>query len=127
MNQKELENVMKLAPLERYKYFIKKVADFEELWTIVDENGEYVIASVDDKILISFWSAQEFISSNLNEDWSDCKPFKLSLDDLADKVLDYIAENGHLLNIFPINGRSGFVVDLEEFSNDLAQELKKYE
>ncbi|WP_318580752.1 hypothetical protein [Flavobacterium columnare] len=41
-----------LQPIERYKYFIKKVADYEELWTIVDVNGDYALSDIDDKTLI---------------------------------------------------------------------------
>ncbi|WP_336690599.1 MULTISPECIES: DUF2750 domain-containing protein [unclassified Chryseobacterium] len=127
MNQKQIENILKLEPQKRYEYFIRKVADFEELWTIVDENGDYALSSVDDKTLVSFWSAEEFIGSNLDDEWSNCKTLKLSLDDLTDEVLPYIADNDYLMNIFPINGRSGFIVDLEEFSRDFTEELKKYE
>lgn len=127
MNNKKLENILKLEPYKRYGHFIRKIADFEELWTIVDENGDYAISTVDDKTLISFWPEEEFIVSNLNDEWSDCKALKLSLDDLADEVLPYVAEHNHLINVFPINGRSGFIVDLIEFSRDFTEELKKYE
>lgn len=127
MNSKQIENILKLEPQKRYEYFIRKVADFEELWTIVNEDGDYALSSVYDKTLVSFWSAEEFIESNLEEDWSNCKALKLSLDDLTDVVLPYIADNDYLINIFPINGRSGFIVDLEEFSRDFTEELKKYE
>ncbi|QYS91746.1 DUF2750 domain-containing protein [Flavobacterium covae] len=74
MNAKEIKNVSVLQPIERYKYFIKKVADYEELWTIVDVNGDYALSDIDDKTLISFWSAKEFINSNLEEGWKECTP-----------------------------------------------------
>lgn len=41
MNPKAIENIQKLEPFQRYQHFIKRVADFEELWTIVDEEGNY--------------------------------------------------------------------------------------
>jgi len=53
MHSKEIENILKLEPQKRYEYFIRKIADFEELWTIVDENEDYAISSVDGKTLIS--------------------------------------------------------------------------
>ncbi|MCH4828225.1 DUF2750 domain-containing protein [Flavobacterium columnare] len=91
MNAKEIKNVSVLQPIERYKYFIKKVADYEELWTIVDVNGDYALSDIDDKTLISFWSAKEFINSNLEEGWKECTPKKLTLDDLEDEIFDLIA------------------------------------
>lgn len=34
MHSKEIENVISLEPIERYKYFIKKVADWEVFFTL---------------------------------------------------------------------------------------------
>ena len=125
MNPKEKENILKLEPFKRYQYFIKKIADFEELWTIVDENKNYAISEIDDHSLISFWTAEEFILSNLNNGWENCKPLKLSLEDLDEELFEIIASENYLINVFPINGKSGFVVSLEEFKRDLDEELDK--
>ncbi|WP_223560445.1 DUF2750 domain-containing protein [Chryseobacterium lathyri] len=127
MNSKEIENVLKLEPFKRYEYFIKKVADFEQLWTIVDEDGDYAISEVDEFSLITFWPAEEFVSLDLQEDWEDCTPLKLTLDDLRDNIFDVINSENYLINVFPVNGTSGFVVNLEEFSRDLNEELNKIE
>ncbi|MED1470047.1 hypothetical protein [Bacillus salipaludis] len=35
-DQKEFESVIKQPPNIRYKYFIKKVVDFEEVWGLFD-------------------------------------------------------------------------------------------
>jgi hypothetical protein len=127
MNSKEIENILKLDPLKRYQYFIKKIADFEELWTIVDEDGNYALSDIDDYTLISFWSAEEFVTSNLNEGWQNCKPVKLTLDDLEDDLFEIIESENYLINIFPIDGKSGFVVNYNEFRRDLDEELDKIE
>lgn len=125
MNPKEKENILKLEPFKRYQYFIKKIADFEELWTIVDENEDYAISEIDDLNFISFWTTEEFIYSNLEEGWKNCKPLKLSLDDLENELFEIIAAENYLINVFPINGKSGFVVSMEEFRRDLDEELDK--
>jgi len=36
-------------------------------------------------------------------------------------------ENNYLINVFPMNNKTGFVVSLEEFERDLSEELKNYE
>ncbi len=127
MHLKEIESVSKLSPLERYKYFIKKIADFEEIWTIIDENGDYALSDIDDKVLISFWSAKEFIYSNLEGGWEKCVPKILSFDDLENEIFDLVASEDYLINVFPVNGKSGFVVELDEFAKDLSDELKNYQ
>ncbi len=127
LDQREISNVSNLEPFKRYQYFIKKIADFEELWTIVDSNGDIALAEIKDNVLISFWTAEEFIYSNLEGSWEDCNPFKITLNDLKEKIVDEISKGNYLLNIFPVNGKSGFIVNLEEFIRDLNEELENYE
>jgi hypothetical protein len=126
MNQKEFDSVISLKSFERYKYFIKKVADFEELWTIINVDGDYALSDVEDNVMITFWPKPKYITSNLTDGWENCKPKKLTLDDLENDIFDLIASHNFLINIFPVNGKSGFIVDLNEFARDLGEELKKY-
>lgn len=126
MNLKEFNNIINLTPIDRYKYFIKKVADFEELWTIIYSDGNYALSDIEDNVMISFWPKPEYITSNLTNGWENCNPKKLTLDDLEDEIFDLIASQNYLINVFPINGKSGFIVDLQEFARDLSDELKKF-
>lgn len=42
-------------------------------------------------------------------------------------MFEIINTENYLINVFPVNGRSGFVVSLEEFDRDLQEELDKIE
>ncbi|MCL6265158.1 DUF2750 domain-containing protein [Flagellimonas myxillae] len=127
LNSKEIESVSKLEPFKRYNYFIKKIADFEEIWTIVDKHGELALSDIEENTLISFWTAEAFIKSNLYGNWENCIPFKITLDDFEDIFAPLIVDNNYLINVFPVNGKSGFVVNLDEFIRDLNDELEKYQ
>lgn len=126
LNKNEIENVSKLDSFKRYKYFIKKVADFEELWTLVDKNEDLALSEIENNSLVSFWTAEEFIKSNLDNGWKECVPLKISLDYFEETIIPFIIENDYLINIFPVNGRSGFVVNINEFIRDLNEELENY-
>ncbi len=41
MIMEDEKNIVSLEPIERYKYFIKKIADSEKLFTLIDEMGLY--------------------------------------------------------------------------------------
>jgi len=41
MHPDKLKSIQDLSPQDRYGYFIRKVADFEEVWLIHDD-GQYV-------------------------------------------------------------------------------------
>lgn len=127
LHPKEIENVSRLKPFDRYQYFIRKVADFEEFWTIVDEKGDFALSKIDKSTLVSFWTAEEFAQINLDDGWANCVPFKLDLDNFEEAIIPMIEENNYLINVFPANGKSGFVVNLDEFLRDLNNELEQYE
>lgn len=127
INPKELENVSRMKPFDRYEYFIRKVADFQELWTIVDEEGEVALSEIKDNKLVSFWTSEPFIESNLSGGWKNCSAFKLHLEDLDETIFPLISDNNYLINVFPVNGKSGFVVNIDEFIRDLNEELEQYE
>jgi hypothetical protein len=75
MNQKEFESVIKQPPNIRYEYFIKKVADYEEVWGLYDD-GWATAQDDDGNILIPFFPKKELqnavplmsgINSKLNQ------------------------------------------------------------
>lgn len=126
INKKAFENIKNLKPFDRYKFFIKRIADYQELWTIINKSKKLALAHVDDNTMVSFWPMKDFIKDNLDGNWKDCKPLKIDLDYLEEKVIPLILENNYLINIFPIDGKSGFVVNIDEFVRDLNEELEKY-
>jgi len=125
MNHHELENVSRLSPKSRYDYFIRKIADFEELWTIIDANSDFTLAEIENNTVISFWTHEAFIESNLTPDWADCIPFKMDIDTLQDIVIPLIRQNNYLINVFPVDSRMGYIVALNDFVNDLNEELEQ--
>ena len=127
LRKEEVENVSKLDPFKRYQYFIKKVADFEELWVLENDNGDIAISEVDDHVLLSLWSAPEFAATCQQGIWEQYRPVKLALDDLEDDIFPLVEDEGYLLDVFPVHGRSGFVVSLDEFIRDMDEELERYE
>lgn len=126
ITSKEIESVSKLSPFERYNYFIKRVADFEIIYTLVDGNNGLAIADIENKSLLSFWSAEEYAILNAVNEWKDYKPKKITLEEFEDSFIDLIIEKEYLLNIFPMNNKTGFVVNVHEFARDLASEMEKY-
>lgn len=125
MNQKEIDNVILLQPFERYQYTINKVADWEELFTLVDENNDYVLSELDEHKLFPIWSAKEFAELCKTNGWESYEIKKLSLDDLENEIINFITEKKCLINVFPVNENTGFVVSLKEFIRDLNEELDK--
>ena len=47
MRNSKIDNVINLTASERYDYFIRKVADFEEVWGLKDAEGWALMGSED--------------------------------------------------------------------------------
>ncbi|MDD5184091.1 MAG: DUF2750 domain-containing protein [Paludibacter sp.] len=126
VNPKEIESVTSLVPIERYRYFLKKVADSEELYLLEYENGEYATSELDGNILIPLWSAKEFAELCRINGWGKCNIKEISLENFEDELIDIITESSYLINVFPVFEKTGFIVDVDEFALDLSDELKNY-
>lgn len=121
-----LYDLQQLPPLDRYHYFINTLAETGELWTLIDENGNFALFEVEHTTVISFWPEEHFIESNLTPDWIDCIPFKLDMDALEETVIPFIRQNKHQINIFPVDAKIGHIVALNDFVTDINRELENY-
>lgn len=125
MNPKEIEKVISLEPFERYKYFIKKVADWEVFFTMLDDEGQYVLSELDEYKLFPVWSAKEYAELCKVSGWENYKIKELNLNDLENEIINFITQKDCLINVFPVYDKTGFPVDLQEFIRDLNEELEK--
>lgn len=126
LTDKEVEAILKLEPYDRYQYFIKRVADSEQMFTIVDNEDNWALADVQGKEVFSVWSAPDFAVLFAIGDWESFSVKEITIEQLEDDIIDEIENNGYLINVFPIIGRSGFVVDIIEFAKDINNEMRKY-
>jgi hypothetical protein len=125
ISQKEVDNVLKLSPLERYKYTVKWVADGGVIYTLARQ-GTIAIANLENQQVVSFWSAEVFASLSAKGAWSGYEVMKINLEVFEAEVMPLISKEAYLLNIFSVEDKSGFVVGLDEFITDLHEELSNY-
>lgn len=126
VTEKEVAAVSLLTPFNRYQYFIKRVADSERLYTLIDADRQWAISELEGNDLFPVWSAREFAEQNAIEQWSGFSVKEVTIEQFEDDVIDEIEENGYLINVFPVKEKSGFIVKLIEFARDLNEEMRKY-
>ena len=119
----ENDNISNKSPKLRYAYFLQKIAQSKELWTLVDSEGAFALFEVENTIVISLWSDEAYIGSNLTPDWADCIPFKLDMDTLEEILIPLIRQNSYLINVFPVDSRVGHIVSLTDFITDINRKL----
>ena len=100
-----------LKPPGRYQYTAKKVVDFEASYTLTHADGTWAPAEAERNTLVSLWPAAVYAELNAVGSWQGCLPRMLTLEELMSTRTVSFGENGFLVNVFSINGKTGFVVN----------------
>lgn len=124
MYDKKKLSILKSNGKERYKYFLKKVAEYEEVWGLYDDGWA---TSEDDEgnILIPFWPTKEYAEYCANKEWERYQPKKINLSEFIEKWIPGMIKNHQSISIFS-NGIDTISVDLIGLKNDLEHELENY-
>ena len=101
-------------------------------WDLLDKSKRpktiyyKITPEIENKILLPIWPAKEFVEICKINGWENCNVKEITLEEFENDIIDYISESGYLINVFPVLERTGFIVDLDEFAEDLSNELNKY-
>ncbi|MBT2682843.1 DUF2750 domain-containing protein [Bacillus sp. ISL-37] len=124
MNQREFEAVIRQPAAIRYEYFIKKTADYEEVWGLYDEGW----ATAQDDLgntLLPFFPNEKFAETFAKKEWEGFSPKRIELDYFLEKWLPGMKSDGVKPSIFPTDTDSA-VIDVDTLIEDLEAELEKY-
>ena len=127
MHQKELENVFKLEPRKRYEYFIKKVADFEEVWGLRQGDGWASTGDENAREYIAFWPKKEFADLCAKEEWQNYYAESIQLEEFIEQWLTGMGEDKVMASIFPNFLDNSVIVEPKQLLEHLNQELELYE
>lgn len=125
INSDKIRNIFALKPKDRYGYFLRRVADFEEVFIIIDSKGDFVMIGSDNIEAIPVFPEKEFAKLFLIEDWKKYKIKKYSIDSFLN-LLDKLFEDGILIAGFPNLDLKTVTPTAEEVKNHLLFELEKY-
>jgi len=127
MNDKEFESVISLNESERYTYFIKKVADWEEVWSLWSKDG-WVLASDDSGHQhVPVWPHERFAAACILDEWAENEPRKIELSDWIERWIPGMIRDKRIVSVFPApNGKSISVLP-ERLKDDLEEEISLYE
>ena len=79
INQQQIDNVLALPAAERYGHFIRRVADWEELWGLRAEDGWVTLGSDDGSKCLPFWPHPEYAQLLATSEWRGAAPERLEL------------------------------------------------
>ncbi len=115
MSSKKIE---KSLPEKRYAFTLDSLIKHNAIFALVEEENTYAISEFEGQTVISFWPTEEMAAKNARGNWEGYK-VKLHDIDTMEVILDVIEDNGWIMDIFPIDSKTGTLVTVEEFILDL--------
>jgi|JI8StandDraft_1071087.scaffolds.fasta_scaffold96773_2 Protein of unknown function (DUF2750) len=124
----EVDKLFKKPGEKRYDYFIKTVADTEEVYGLADEEGWALIGDeeVDGDIIPLFPHAELAERFRVENDFEEYGIGIVDVNELLE-WLDEMEEEGMQVAVFPNLQISGAVIAPQHLKQDLMTELEKYD
>ena len=123
--QKKIEAVIALPGPKAYEYFIKRVADWEEAWSLYQDG--WALGETDEGArTFPLWPAKDYARLCAIEEWGGYEPVAIPLDELMDELLPNLKQDNVLPSVFP--RPSGIAVhrEVDVLLCDLRRELSQY-
>jgi hypothetical protein len=125
MHDEEFANVCRFDEQTRYDYFVRRVADWEEIWVLAPMDTAAVEPEGFDGD-VSVWPHPRFAEACVTTDGSGNHAEMIDLDDWIDGWLPTMEERGQLVVVFPVVGGRATLVEPAAHRSDILAELEKY-
>jgi hypothetical protein len=125
VHPEKFKQVAGLPSAERHAYFVRKVADTQEVWGL--HHDGWATAQVDGKVAIPFWPEAAFAQACASGDREHFQPRAIALDDFLNKWLPGMASNGQLASVFPVPQGSASIAAPADLLADLREEVRQDE
>lgn len=127
-NDKEIDNVHALRPSQQCNYFIGKIADWEQVWSLGD--GENLVTAWNDEkcLFLPLWPAKAYVELCLTGEWANFTPMLFTLEHLMTEILPDMHEaNIKVALMMQPDGKKTLVYDAAALLADLEEEYQQYE
>ncbi|MCT8126325.1 MULTISPECIES: DUF2750 domain-containing protein [unclassified Alishewanella] len=123
LTAEELARITALDAEQRYEYFIKAVADLEQIWILTDDEG-FVLVSAEDERCIPVWPHAELAEQWIEGEWSNCTAQAVAIDTWLEKWTEGLNGDELSIAVLPDTDGPGVVVTPDELAETLVNELE---
>ncbi|OJW16764.1 MAG: hypothetical protein BGO49_16020 [Planctomycetales bacterium 71-10] len=118
-NGKEIAAVFKLSGPDRYSHFVRRVADWGEIWSLGDGDGWKLLADDAGRELVPVWPAAAFVQALCIGEWAGCRPRAIAMDDWLEKWTPGMVRDGRKVAVPPTPEGRAVTVEPERLAADI--------
>lgn len=127
ISDEEFTAVLKLKEINRYEYFIKKVSDWEELWSLSNNEGWVLASDNQGRYFIPVWPHHRYAQACAQGVWEDCQPKSIELDSWLERWIPGMMNDHRIISVFPTPNNKGYLVEPDKMEVDLMTECENYD
>ena len=127
INEKQFNAVLELDGPSRYSHFISKVADWQEVWSLKNQDGYVTICDDRENKGIPFWPHPNYAGALAKDEWENCHPHKIDLSEFLNIWLPGMQTDNLIVAVFPTPKSKGIIVEPLKLKEDLLTESEQYE
>ena len=113
------------ATLSHILMMPQKVTDFEEVWSLRDNEG-WATLGLGEKIFFPVWPKKEYADICISEEWKNYYPESIDLEEFLDEWIDGLKEDNIRITVMWNNG-SGIDIEWDVFRECRLQGLHPHE
>ncbi|CAI8865887.1 MULTISPECIES: DUF2750 domain-containing protein [Burkholderia] len=122
---KKIENVLRLNAQSRCEYFIRKVSDFEVVWSLFDQG--WATACTGAATVAPFWPEEAFAKLCATDEWQGFHPKAIALEDFLERWLPGMANDQRICAVFAAPSDRGTLMSPMDLEKLIRRELEQYE
>jgi len=126
INDKEYASVLSLPAPKRYEYFVKKVADRGEMWSLWSTAGWVLAGDESGNEAVPVWPHARFARAFAVGEWTG-EARAIELGAWMERWTPGMLKDHRLVAVFPTSGSKGMIIPPERLRDDLEKELSLYE
>ena len=129
VSKQELEAVTALSPEKRYNYFVKRICDWEQVWTLYEDDCIVLNEAKNGKLYILLFPfkdfAEHYATNTRGMKGVSYKSFEINefLETIIKKLQ---ANNVSNALVFPVANDYGLNVSMTDMVKDIQSELENY-
>jgi hypothetical protein len=123
MDYSEVERTFCLTEDDKYKYFLNKVAESEQICGLKDKNGWITIKDSDGIVAMPVWPSWDFAKYCQENQWKEVHIESIDLYEFLEYWLQGMKRDGCKVLVFGDTGGGGISVDGEKLKKELEEFL----
>jgi len=124
--ENEIRALIAAPAAKRYEYWIKKVADQQQVWSLW-KDGWALASDTPGHEYVPVWPHMKYAELCATGQWAGYVPRDIALTSWLDRWISGMENDNRRVAVFPTPSDRGIAVSPRKLESDLREELSQYE